>query len=224
MRILVTEDEKDLLFAVAVSLRGAGFAVDTAADLAGADEALAVNSYDCAVFDRMVPGGPAAPRAVDTLAYVRQRRRAGLRVPVLFLTALDRVGDRVEGLEVGDDYLVKPFAMEELVVRVRLLCLRREIARPAVLRHADVELDAGTRQVRRGGVLLTLTRREYLVLELLLANAGQPVSRADLIRHAWDEMAQPATNVLDVLMAGLRRKLRQPPLIETVRQVGYRLG
>ncbi len=223
MRILVTEDEKDLLFAVAVSLRGAGFAVDTAADLAGADEALAVNSYDCAVFDRMVPGGGSSGR-VDTLAYVRQRRRSGLRVPVLFLTALDGVGHRVEGLEVGDDYLVKPFAMEELVVRVRLLCHRREIARPAVLRHADVELDAGTRQVRRGGVLLTLTRREYLVLELLLANAGRPVSRADLIRHAWDEMAQPATNVLDVLMAGLRRKLRQPPLIHTVRQVGYRLG
>ncbi|ONI90974.1 DNA-binding response regulator [Saccharothrix sp. ALI-22-I] len=217
MRILVTEDDRDLLFAVAVTLRGAGFAVDVAADLATADEALAVNSYDCAVFDRMVPGG-------DTLAYVRQRRHGGLRVPVLFLTALDSVGHRVEGLEVGDDYLVKPFAMEELVVRVRRLCHRQEVSRPAVLRHADVELDSGTRQVRRAGVLLTLTRREYLVLELLLANAGQPVSRADLIRYAWDEMAQPATNVLDVLMTQLRRKLRQPPLIHTVRQVGYRLA
>lgn len=217
MRILVTEDDDDLRYSVAVSLRGAGFAVDVATDLAGADEALAVNSYDCAVFDRRVPGG-------DSLDYVRRRRRAGLAVPVLFLTALDGIGDRVEGLEVGDDYLVKPFAMEELVVRVRLLCHRRELDRPTVLRHDDLELDPGSRQVRRAGVLLTLTRREYLVLELLLANAGRPVSRADLIRYAWDEMARPTTNVVEVLIAQLRRKLRDPPLIHTVRQVGYRLG
>lgn len=215
MRILVTEDNENLLYAVAVSLRGAGFAVDVAVDLAGADEALAINSYDCAVFDRKVPGG-------DSLVYVRQRRRAGLRVPVLFLTALDGVADRVEGLEVGDDYLVKPFAMEELVVRVRRLCHGREVSRPTVLRHADLELDSGTRQVRRGGVMLSLTRREYLVLELLLANAGRPVSRLDLYRHAWDDdLAQPATNVVEGLVKGLRRKLHQPPIIHTVRQVGY---
>ncbi|GAA1295570.1 response regulator transcription factor [Saccharothrix xinjiangensis] len=217
MRILVTEDDEDLLLAVAVSLRGGGLAVDVAADLAGADEALAVNSYDCAVFDRVLPDG-------DALVYVRERRRAGLRVPVLFLTALDSVAHRVEGLRTGDDYLVKPFAMDELVVRVRGLCRRREISRPAVLRHADVELDPGAREVRRAGVLLSLTRREFLVLELLLANAGRPVTRDELFRHAWDELVRPATNVLDVLVGQLRRKLRTPPLIETVRNVGYRIG
>ncbi|MFD1150604.1 response regulator transcription factor [Saccharothrix hoggarensis] len=218
MRILVMEDDETLLLTVAITLRGAGFAVDPVTDLAAADEALSVNSYDCAVLDRKVPGG-------DALDYVRHRRRAGLRVPVLFLTALGGIGDRVDGLEVGDDYLVKPFAAEELVVRVRRLCHIREVDRPAVLRYADVELDSATREVRRGGVLLTLTRRQYLVLELLLANAGRAVSRADLIAHAWDdEFARPATNVLDVMVAQLRRKLHQPPLIQTVREVGYRIG
>ncbi|WP_309114279.1 response regulator transcription factor [Saccharothrix sp.] len=217
MRILVTEDDEDLLFAVALSLRGEGFAVDVAADLAAADEALAVNSYDCAVLDRMVPGG-------DTLDHVRRLREAGFQVPVLFLTALDDVADRVAGLGVGDDYLVKPFAMDELVVRVRSLCRRGAIGPPGLLRHGDVELDVGRREASRAGVALTLTPTEFAVLQLLLTRAGETVSRADLISHAWDEMADPKSNVLDVLMTSLRRKLRPPQVIHTVRGIGYRLG
>jgi DNA-binding response OmpR family regulator len=214
---LVTEDDEDLLLAVAVSLRGAGLAVDTARDLAAADEALAVNSYDCVVFDRMVPGG-------DTLRYVTERRRSGFEVPVLFLTALGGVGQRVAGLAVGDDYLVKPFAVDELVARVLSLCRRHPTSSPAVLRHGDVELDLGRREVRRGGVLLTVTHKQFLVLELLLANAGQVVTRDDLIRHAWDEHLDPTSNVLDVLVGQLRRKLHDPPVVHTVRGVGYRVG
>ena len=217
MRILVTEDDADLLLAVAVSLRGAGLAVDVARDLAGADEALAVNSYDCAVFDRMVPGG-------DALRYVAERRRTGFEVPVLFLTALGRVGDRVEGLTVGDDYLVKPFSVDELVARVLSLCRRGPAGSPAVLRHGDLELDQGRREVRRGGVLLTVTHKQFLVLELLMANAGRVVPRAELIRHAWDEHLDPTSNVLDVLVGQLRRKLHDPPVVHTVRGVGYRVG
>ena len=217
MRILVTEDDEDLLLAVAVSLRGAGLAVDVARDLAGADEALAVNSYDCAVFDRMVPGG-------DALRYVADRRRSGFELPVLFLTALGRVGDRVEGLAVGDDYLVKPFAVDELVARVLNLCRHGPTGGSAVLRHGDLELDQGRREVRRGGVLLTVTHKQFLVLELLMANAGRVVPRAELIRHAWDEHLDPASNVLDVLVGQLRRKLHDPPVVHTVRGVGYRVG
>ncbi|MGH3940730.1 MAG: winged helix-turn-helix domain-containing protein [Pseudonocardiaceae bacterium] len=215
MRVLVTEDDDNLRLALESALRASGFAVDTVADLSQADEALFVNSYDCAVFDRMLPAG-------DALLYVHGKRRQGLRVPVLFLTARDSVTDRIDGLRLGgDDYLVKPFAMAELVARVRSLCRRSTAGRPAILRCADVELDGGKHQVRREGVLLTLTRKEFLVLERLMSVPGRPVSRRELIEYAWDEMADPASNVLDVVIGQLRRKLRTPPLIHTVRSIGY---
>ncbi|UJW32959.1 response regulator transcription factor [Saccharothrix sp. AJ9571] len=218
MRVLVVEDDEDIRVAVAAALRGSGFAVDAVADLPPADEALFVNSYDCVVFDRMLPGG-------DSLSYVRARRQGGWAVPVLFLTALDAVSERIAGLrDGGDDYLVKPFAVPELVARVGSLCRRMGAGPPPVLRRADLELDTGRREVRRGGVLLTLTRTQFTVLRLLLAAEGKPVPRDELIRTAWDEMANPASNVLDVVIAQLRRKLRDPPLIHTVRNVGYRLG
>ncbi len=201
--------------ALEASLRGAGFAVDTAADLPAADEALFVNSYDCAVFDRMLPSG-------DALRYVHARRSGGWQVPVLFLTARDSEADRVAGLRSGgDDYLVKPFAVPELVARVRSLCRRSSVGRPAVLRCADLELDGGRSRVTRAGVLLTLTRKEFLVLERLLTTPGRAVSRSELLAYAWDEHADPASNVLDVVIAQLRRKLHEPPLVHTVRGVGY---
>jgi DNA-binding response OmpR family regulator len=218
VRVLVTEDDENLRVALEFALRGDGFAVDTAADLPGADEALMVNAYDCAVFDRMLPSG-------DALAYVRNRRGAGWPMPVLFLTARDSVADRIDGLRVGGgDYLVKPFAMPELIARVRSLCRRDMAGQAVVLRCADVELDTGRHQISRAGVLLTVTRKEYLVMERLLAATGRPVSRQELIRYAWDEMADPASNVLDVVIARLRRKLKDPPLIHTVRGSGYRLA
>ena len=212
--MLITEDDDDLRAALDAALRGAGFAVDVAADLPGADEALHVNAYDCAVFDRMLPSG-------DALDYVRRARAAGLRPPVLFLTARDSLADRVDGLRLGGDYLVKPFATAELVARVRSLCRRTGGGAPVVLRCGDVELDGTRRQASRGGLLLTLTPKEFLVLERLMTTPGAPVSRQELIEHAWDEMADPASNVLDVVVAQLRRKLREPRVIHTVRGTGY---
>ncbi|HVW44753.1 MAG TPA: response regulator transcription factor [Amycolatopsis sp.] len=217
MRVLVTEDDDDLRLAISGSLRGAGLAVDAAADLPDADLALAVNAYDCAVFDRMLPAG-------DALPYVRARRAAGSTVPVLFLTARDSVADRIAGLEHGDDYLVKPFAMAELIARVHSLC-RRHPARPqAVLTCGDVQIDTGRHEARRAGVLLTLTSKEFAVLELLMSRPGQAVSRAELIACCWDSALEPKSNLLDVLIGQLRRKLRPPAVIHTVRGVGYRIA
>jgi two-component system, OmpR family, response regulator len=214
--VLVTEDDENLLLAVDASLRGAGFAVDTAADLPAADEALAVNAYDCAVFDRVLPGG-------DALEYVATRRRAGWHVPVLFLTGRSAPDERVRGLAWGDDYLGKPFAVAELVVRVRSLC-RRGNPRPApVLRHAGLEMDTGRYEVSRAGHPLALTAKEFEVLRRLIAAGGEPVPRGQLIAAAWDEVVPPATNVLDVLIAQLRRKLGPPPILHTVRGVGHLL-
>ncbi|MER7508234.1 response regulator transcription factor [Streptomyces lavendulae] len=218
MRVLVVEDDGDLRFAVSAALRSEGLAVDEVADLPAADEALFVTGYDCVVFDRTLPSG-------DAIDYVDKLRRAGRTVPVLFLTARDTVADRVAGFAVGgDDYLVKPFAVPELVARVHNLCRRSGAARPPVRRIADLEIDTARRQVHRGGVLLILTRKEFAVLELLAARADQAVPRAELIEKCWDEMAEPSSNVVEVLVSQLRRKLGDPPLIHTVRGVGYRLA
>jgi two-component system, OmpR family, response regulator len=216
VRVLVTEDDENLRVAIEGALRGAGFAVDVAVDLLSADEALSVNAYDCVVFDRMLPDG-------DALRYVEERRRDGWQVPVLFLTARDTVLDRIDGLTWGDDYLVKPFAVVELIARMRSLCRRGEMPTAPVLRHANLELDAARHEVRRGGSPLTLTTKEFLVLERLMTADG-PVSRAALVAAVWDEVVPPASNVLDVLVAQLRRKLGPPPLLHTVRGFGYLLS
>lgn len=199
------------------SLRAAGFAVDAVGDLRPADEALFVNSYDCVVFDRMLPSG-------DALDYVERKRGTGWVTPVLFLTALGDPDQRVAGLRRGDDYLEKPFAIAEMVARVRSLCRRGRVPLPSVLRAGDLELDTGRHEVRRGGVLLSLTPTEFTVLRCLLENAGQAVSRNQLIRAGWDEVADPESNVLDVLLTSLRKKLLKPPLIITVPKLGYRIG
>lgn len=212
------EDDDNLRLAVEVALRGAGFAVDTAADIPAADEALYVNAYDGAVVDRMLPSG-------DALHYVARRRREGWMLPVLFLTARDSLADRVEGLRHGGgDYLVKPFAMAELVARVVSLCRRSAVESQPVLRYADVELDRSRHEVRRAGVLLTLTHKQFLLLERLLTGPERPVRQQDLLGCAWDEAEEPASNVLAVTINQLRRRLGDPPLIQTVRGVGYQLG
>lgn len=212
MRVLVVEDDGDTRFAVETSSRAAGFAVDVADDLPAADEALSVNAYDCVVFDRVLPSG-------DALGYVKRRREAGWTVPVLFLTGID---NPVEGLPYGDDYLVKPFAMPELIARVRSLCRLTTVAPPPVLRHGDLELDTGRRTAGRAGRALRLTVKEFTVLERLVAAGGQQVSRADLIAAAWDAEVPPTSNVLDVVITALRQKLGPPPVVQTVRGFGYR--
>ncbi|PRY44760.1 response regulator transcription factor [Umezawaea tangerina] len=218
MRVMVVEDDEDIRVAVAGELRGAGLEVDTAGDLAGAGEALAHNGYDCVVFDRVLPDG-------DAIDHVRTRRRDGWAVPVLFLTARDSVADRLAGFaHGGDDYLVKPFANAELAARVLALCRRSGSGRPPVLRHADLEVDCARREVRRAGVLLTLSGKEFAVLEYLAAHAGRAVARGDLIEHCWDTESDPMANVVDVVVVRLRRKLREPGLIHTVVGYGYRLG
>jgi two-component system OmpR family response regulator len=218
VRVLVVDDDEGLREGVAVSLRACGFAADGAASVAAARGLLAAHRYDCLVLDRMLPGGE------DGLRLLGERNGSGPRPPALVLTARDAVRDRVEGFERGaDDYLVKPFAMAELIARVRSLCRRRETIAAPLLRAGDLELDTARREVRRGGVLLSLTAKEHSVLELLLARAGAAVSREELVEHCWDELTAPMSNAVDVVISQLRRKLGEPPLIATVRAVGYRI-
>ncbi|MFJ4963300.1 Transcriptional activator protein CopR [Streptomyces sp. ADI96-02] len=215
MRVLLVEDEDDLRAVIAAGLREAGFAVDCAPDWPDADVMLHVTAYDCVVLDRMVPFG-------DTLVPLERRRRTGWSVPVLCLTALDTLDDRLFGLESGaDDYLAKPFAMRELVLRVRSLTRRATERLPAFLGCADVVMDLARREVRRGGVLLSLSPKEYAVLQQLLVNAESVVTRTGLLEHCWDEMADPVSNVVDAVIAGVRRKLGSPGLVHTVRGQGF---
>jgi len=215
VRILVIEDDPDIRSAVDSALRSDGFAVDTAEGLADADLLLSVNRYDTVVADRMVPDG-------DSTTLVAALRSDGEGVPVLFLTARDSVEDRVDGFEVGgDDYLVKPFAMDELIVRVRALCRRAASTTLPVLRVGDLELDRSRAEVRRDGVLLPLTGKERCILTQLAASPDTAVTRSELIEHCWDEHHDPMSNVVDAHVASLRRKLGSPNPIRTVRGVGF---
>jgi DNA-binding response OmpR family regulator len=215
---MFVEDDEDLRLAVTAELGAAGLVVDEAGDIATADRAFASAAYDCVVFDRMLPDG-------DSITYVHRRRLAGWAVPVLFLTSLATVADRVAGFDHGaDDYLVKPFAMGELTARVLALCRRAGSGRPSVLRHADLVVDCARREVRRDGVLLTLSDREFAVLEYLTTRAGEAVTRTELIEHCWDSRTDPMSNVVDVVVRRLRGKLLEPELIHTVRGRGYRLA
>ncbi|ASF09916.1 winged helix-turn-helix domain-containing protein [Nocardia brasiliensis] len=218
MRVLVVEDDEGLGNEVAAGLRAAGCAVDLAGRLADADLKIAVNTYDVLVIDRGLPDG-------DGLRLVAHHRAAGLRVPVLMLTARDGLADRIAGFDHGaDDYLVKPFALPELAARVRALSRRREHPAPARIVLGDIDIDLPRRRVQRAGILRSLTPKEFAVLELLATRAGTVVSRSELIECCWDEMAEPASNVVDAVIAQLRRKLGPPQVIETVRGAGFMIG
>ncbi|WP_245722072.1 response regulator transcription factor [Nocardia crassostreae] len=218
VRVLVCEDDRALGAEIAAGLRAAGFAVDLAPDYGAADLKIAVNRYDCLVIDRGLPDG-------DGLDLVRAQRESGHRTPVLVLTARDALADRLDGFEHGaDDYVIKPVAMDELAARVRALCRRQELPAPTRTVVGDLVVDRPRRRVHRAGVLLTLTPKEFGVLELLAVRAGTVVSRTELIECCWDEMAEPASNVVDVVVAQLRRKLGEPALIETVRGAGFAIA
>ena len=216
MRVLVVEDNDDLRAAVRVELTGAGFEVTEVVDLRAAEVELRRGPFACAVFDRMLPDG-------DSIDFVHGRRVAGWGLPVLFLTARDSVADRLAGFESGgDDYLVKPFAAAELTARVRILASRA--GRSSVLRYADLEVDCARRQVHRGGVLLTVSNREFAVLEYLAIRPEQVVTRTELIEHCWADADDPMSNVVDQVIRRLRRKLHEPELLHAVHGQGYRLG
>ncbi|GGS60144.1 MULTISPECIES: response regulator transcription factor [Actinokineospora] len=217
MRVMVVEDDEDLRVAVCAELGAHGAVVTAARSIGEADLALRAAAYDCVVFDRMLPDG-------DALHFVRAGRQRGWTTPVLFLTALAAVGDRVDGFaHGGDDYLVKPFAMAELAARVRMLC-RRAGARPPVLRYADLEVDCARREVRRAGTLISLSRKEFAVLEYLAIRPEQVVTRSELIEHCWDDGTDPMSNVVDKVIKRVRDKLHEPGLVHTIRGRGYRLA
>ncbi|GIL26598.1 response regulator transcription factor [Actinocatenispora comari] len=217
MRVLVIEDERALADAVARGLRREGMAVDTAYDGTNGHEMALTTRYDVVVLDRDLPGVHGDEICIDLV-------RAGLLTRVLMLTASGSVAERVEGLELGaDDYLAKPFAFDELVARVRALGRRATPAAPPVLRVADVELDPAKRGVQRDGRMLDLTRKEFGVLEELIKARGGVVSSEELLERVWDANADPFTTTVRVTVMTLRRKLGDPPLIETVVGAGYRI-
>ncbi|HEY3843289.1 MAG TPA: response regulator transcription factor [Acidimicrobiales bacterium] len=214
MRVLVVEDHATLADRIAQGLRQAGMAVDTAYDGAAALDAAAQTAYDVIVLDRDMPGvhGDRVCRAV-----------AGTGPRILMLTAAGDVDDRVDGLELGaDDYLPKPFAFAELVARVRALS-RRAPSSPPILHRGDLSVDLARHRARRGSRPLSLTRKEFGILELLLTADGALVSAEELLEHVWDANADPFSNIVSVTMTRLRRKLGEPPLIETVVGKGYRV-
>jgi DNA-binding response OmpR family regulator len=214
MRVLVVEDHAALAGRIAQGLAQAGMAVDAVHDGAAALEAAAQTAYDVIVLDRDLPvvHGDRVCRAV-----------AGSGPRILMLTAAADVDDRVNGLELGaDDYLPKPFAFAELTARVRALC-RRAPSAPPVLRCGDLAVDRARHRASRGSRSLSLTRKEFGILEMLLAADGALVSAEELLEHVWDASADPFSNIVSVTMARLRRKLGDPPLIETVVGKGYRM-
>jgi len=221
MRVLLIEDYEPLRKAVARGLRDRGFAVDATGD---GEEGLwyaRSNDYDAIILDLMLP-------KLDGLTILRKLRERDNPVHVLILTAKDTVEDRVQGLNLGaDDYLVKPFAFEELLARVCALVRRKYGAKSPVLRVADLEIDTVACTVRRAGRALQLTAREYALLKFLALQAGLPLSRTQIWEHLYDFAADPNSNVIDVYVGRLRRKLERggrPRLIHTRRGLGYMLG
>jgi len=219
-RVLIVEDERKVLHALERGLRAEGYEVATADNGDdGLRQALA-RPFDCVVLDLLLPGR-------DGLEVLSELRRAGAATPVLVLTARDGVEDRVTGLDAGaDDYLVKPFALAELLARLRALLRRGQPDRETVLRAAGLEVDLLDRRVRRGGEEVPLTQREFELLVYLLRHKNAVVTRAMLGRDVWKEPGHALTNVIEVYVNLLRRKLERPdrpPLIETVRGVGYSL-
>lgn len=220
MRLLIVEDERALAESLAKGLRQAAHAVDLAATLAGARERVAREPYDAILLDIGLPDG-------SGLDLARELRARADRTPILVLTARDAVTDRVAGLDAGaDDYVVKPFALEEVLARLRALERRAPELRPATLDVGDLEVDPATRTARRAGEPIALTTTEYALLEFLARHPGTVLGRAEISAHVWDENYDPFSNVIDVYVARLRRKLDRPglpPLLHTVRGAGYTL-
>ena len=218
MRLLVIEDEKKLADFVVRGLRAEGFAVDVTYDGASGWHMAKDTHYDVIVLDLMLPD-------LSGTELLRRLRRNGSPAAVLVLTARDATRDKVENFEAGaDDYLTKPFAFAELLVRVKALLRRPPAQGGHDLRVADLEVDRISRQVRRAGKRIDLTAKEYALLEYLASNAGRVLSRTMIVEHVWDESFENLTNIVDVYVKHLRSKVDEPfssKLIRTVRGVGY---
>ena len=220
MRILVVEDEEVLADALAEGLRDESYAVDLATRGTEADELMAVNAYDLVILDWTIP----APSGIELL---KMWRRAGNDTPVLMLTGRAGVADRVGGLDTGaDDYLTKPFAFDELLARARSLLRRRARPLVAALTAGDLEMDRSAHAVRVAGEMIDLAPKEFAVLEYLLLHKGKVVSRAELSEHVWDDSFDSLSNVVDVTVYRLRKKIdgdREEKLVQTLKGVGYML-
>ncbi len=221
MRLLLVEDEKKVADFVARGLRAERYAVDIAIDGTSGWEMAQEIDYDLIILDLMLPG-------MSGTELLRRLRQGGGNAAVLVLTARDGTADKVENFEAGaDDYLTKPFAFAELLVRVKALLRRPPASRSNVVRVADLELDRLTQQVRRDGKRIELTVKEYALLEYLAAHAGRVLSRTMIVEHVWDESFENLTNIVDVYVKHLRTKVDDPfpaKLIHTVRGFGYMLG
>ena len=219
MRLLVVEDDVRLSEVLLRGLREEGYAVDAARDGRAALEALSINAYDAVVLDLMIP-------APDGFEVCRQMRSAKLSTPVLMLTARDAVEDRIAGLDCGaDDYLVKPFAFSELLARIRALLRRTPITAAPTLQSGDLRIDTASHRVFLGDEEIVLTSKEYALLEYLVRNAGRIVTRAEIAEHVWDENFDPFSNLIEVYVNRLRRKVdrTEPHRIVTRRNEGYML-
>lgn len=217
MRVLVVEDEVFMAEAIRDGLRLEAIAADIAGDGDTALEMLSVNSYDVAVLDRDIPG----PSGDEIAAHIVA---SGVDTPILMLTAADRLDDKTSGFELGaDDYLTKPFDLPELVLRLRALDRRRGNKRPPVRELAGLRLDPFRREVFRDGRYVALTRKQFAVLEVLMAAEGGVISAEELLERAWDENADPFTNAVRITVSALRKRLGEPQLIETIAGVGYRV-
>ncbi len=218
MKVLVVEDNEPLRKAITQRLRESGFAVDETGDGPEGLWMATENQYTVAILDLMLPG-------LDGLDLLKKMRKNNEETSVLIITARDQVGDRVNGLDAGaDDYLVKPFALEELLARVRALTRRKHSVKNPVLKVGDLEIDTRRRSISRGGKEIDLTAREYSLLELLALRAGEVVSRAEIWEQLYDFNQDPESNVVDVFIAYLRRKIEtddKPKLIHTRRGMGY---
>lgn len=218
MRILVVEDYAPLRKSLVLGLRDAGYVVDETGDGEEGYWYASNNTYDAIILDLMLPG-------CDGKEIMRRLRHAGSAVTILVLTAKDTVADRVQGLDLGaDDYLVKPFALDELLARLRALTRRFVGVKNPIIRIADLEIDPAQRRVLRADASIDLTPREYALLELLASRVGTPVTREEIRQHCYDFSDETASNVIDVYIGYLRRKIDRPglrPLIHTRRGFGY---
>jgi two-component system copper resistance phosphate regulon response regulator CusR len=221
MRVLLVEDEPDAARLLAKGLRERTFAVDVAAEGEEALYLASINNYDLIILDVMLP-------LKNGFEVCQELRAAGANVPVLMLTARDDVRDRIAGLDSGaDDYLVKPFDFHELLARVRALLRRGQSLQPETIEAGDLRINTRSHAVQRDGQLVALTAKEYALLEYLAHRAGQVVSRAEIADHVWDENFDPFSNLIEVYIQRLRRKVdegREPKLIRTLRGEGYLLA